>query len=82
MSAEGHVNDRMNEQDGLENLVSAEPKQIVSKAMKRLNTRQRAVLIMRCYDDMAYLEIVESLGFMPVILMVTLRALRLRRRCR
>jgi RNA polymerase sigma-70 factor (ECF subfamily) len=55
----GRIKDR---QDGLENLVSEELKQIVSGAMKKLRTRHKAVLIMRCYDGMTHSEIAESLG--------------------
>ncbi len=49
-------------QDGFENLVGEELKQIVSGAMKKLRTRHRAILIMRCYDDMPYSEIAETMG--------------------
>jgi hypothetical protein len=42
--------------------VSAELKQVVSSAMRTLATRQRAVLAMRCYDDMSYSEIGEAIG--------------------
>ncbi len=49
-------------QDGFENLVGEELKQIVSGAMKKLKTRHKAILIMRCYDDMPYSEIAESMG--------------------
>jgi len=49
-------------QDGLENLVSEELKNIVSAAMKKLRTRQKAVLVMRCYDEMPYSDIAESMG--------------------
>jgi RNA polymerase sigma factor (sigma-70 family) len=49
-------------QDGLENLVSEELKHIVSAAMKKLRTRHKAVLVMRCYDEMPYADIAESLG--------------------
>ncbi|MHC4596164.1 MAG: RNA polymerase sigma factor, partial [Planctomycetota bacterium] len=49
-------------QDGLENLVSEELKQIVSTAMAKLRTRHKAVLIMRCYDGMTHSEIAESMG--------------------
>ena len=49
-------------QDGLENLVSEELKHIVSAAMKKLRTRHKAVLVMRCYDEMPYSDIAESLG--------------------
>lgn len=49
-------------QDGFENLVSEELKQIVSGAMKKLRTRHKAVLVMRCYDDMPYSQIAETMG--------------------
>ena len=49
-------------QDGLENLVSEELKNIVSTAMKKLRTRHKAVLVMRCYDEMPYSDIAESMG--------------------
>ena len=49
-------------QDGLENLVGEELKNIVSTAMKKLRTRHKAVLVMRCYDEMPYSDIAESMG--------------------
>jgi len=49
-------------QGGLENLVSQELRQIVSRAMQKLRTRHKAVLVMRCYDDMSYAEIADSMG--------------------
>jgi RNA polymerase sigma-70 factor, ECF subfamily len=49
-------------QSGFEKLVGDELKQIVAKAMNQLKTRYKAVLVMRCYDDMAYSEIAESIG--------------------
>lgn len=49
-------------QGGLETLVSQELKQIVSKAMQKLRTRHKAVLVMRCYDGMSYAEIADSMG--------------------
>ena len=49
-------------QGGLEDLVGDELKQIVSGAMKKLKTRHKAVLIMRCYDEMPYSEIAETMG--------------------
>jgi len=55
----GTLRDR---QDGLERLVREELKQIVSSAMQKLKHRHKAVLIMRCYDEMKYSEIAESLG--------------------
>ena len=55
----GSMKDR---QDGLERLVGEELKQIVWSAMQKLRTRYKAVLIMRCYDGMAYSDIAESMG--------------------
>lgn len=49
-------------QEGLENLVSEELKNIVASAMKKLRTRHKAVLVMRCYDEMPYSDIAESMG--------------------
>lgn len=49
-------------QGGLENLVSQELREIVSKAMQKLRTRHKAVLVMRCYDCMSYAEIADSMG--------------------
>ncbi len=49
-------------QGGLEKLVSEELKQIVSEAMAKLRTRHKAVLVMRCYDEMAYSDIAETMG--------------------
>ena len=50
------------EPEGLENLVGQELRQIVSTAMKKLRTRHKAVLVMRCYDEMSYAEIADSMG--------------------
>ena len=55
----GSMKDR---QDGLERLVGDELKQIVWSAMQKLRTRYKAVLIMRCYDGMAYSDIAEAMG--------------------
>jgi len=55
----GSIKDR---QDGLERLVGDELKQIVWSAMQKLRTRYKAVLIMRCYDGMAYSDIAEAMG--------------------
>jgi hypothetical protein len=49
-------------EQGLEDLVGEELKQIVSGAMQKLRTRHKAVLVMRCYDSMSYAEIAESMG--------------------
>ena len=59
LEKKGSVQDREN---GLENLVGDELKQIVSGAMKKLKPRHKAVLVMRCYDDMPYSEIAETMG--------------------
>ncbi len=58
----GYSGGQRERQEGLEKLVSAELKQVVSAAMRTLATRQRAVLAMRCYDDMSYSEIGEAMG--------------------
>ena len=47
---------------GLETLITDELKQIVRAAMNRLKMQHRAVLAMRCYDEMSYSEIAESIG--------------------
>ena len=52
----------MQRQSSFENLVGEELKQIISSAMNKLKIQHKAVLIMRCYNDMAYSEIAESLG--------------------
>lgn len=49
-------------QEGFEDLVGEELKEIVSSAMQKLRTRHKAVLVMRCYDGMAYSDIAESMG--------------------
>jgi RNA polymerase sigma-70 factor (ECF subfamily) len=62
ISSMKHKNTLKERQDGLENLVSEELKHIVSAAMKKLRTRHKAVLVMRCYDGMPYSDIAESMG--------------------
>lgn len=49
-------------EEGFEGLVGEELKHIVSQAMQKLRTRHKAVLVMRCYDGMAYSDIAESMG--------------------
>ncbi|MEN6336018.1 MAG: RNA polymerase sigma factor, partial [Phycisphaerales bacterium] len=49
-------------EEGFEDMVGEELKGIVSRAMEKLRTRYKAVLVMRCYDNMAYSEIAESMG--------------------
>lgn len=48
--------------EGLENLLSQELKEIIGSAIQGLKTRHRAVLIMRCYDGLSYAEIADSMG--------------------
>lgn len=50
------------QQDVLAELVAEELKQIVARAICELEPRQRAVLTMRCYDQMSYAQISEALG--------------------
>ncbi|UCD00143.1 MAG: sigma-70 family RNA polymerase sigma factor [Phycisphaerales bacterium] len=59
LSQKGSQRDR---QDGLERLVGEELKEIIWSAMKKLRTQHKAVLIMRCYDGMAYADIAEAMG--------------------
>jgi RNA polymerase sigma-70 factor (ECF subfamily) len=49
-------------EEGLERLVGQELKEIVWSAMKKLRTQHKAVLVMRCYDQMAYADIAEAMG--------------------
>jgi len=48
--------------DVLAELVTEELKQIVVRAVCELEPRQRAVLTMRCYDQMSYAQISEVMG--------------------
>ncbi|MEN6578933.1 MAG: sigma-70 family RNA polymerase sigma factor [Phycisphaerales bacterium] len=50
------------EQDVLAELVTQELKQAVVRAVTELEPRQRAVLTMRCYDQMPYDQISEAMG--------------------
>ena len=50
------------EHKGMENVLAQELRQIVAAAMGGLKPRHRAVLSMRCYDDMSYGQIAHSLG--------------------
>jgi RNA polymerase sigma-70 factor (ECF subfamily) len=49
-------------QDVLAELVAEELKQIVVRAISELEPRQRAVLTMRCYDQMSYGQISKAMG--------------------
>ena len=49
-------------QEGLENLIGQELKQVVSAAMSALKPQYRAVLTLRCYEELPYSEISEVIG--------------------
>ncbi|NIP22293.1 MAG: sigma-70 family RNA polymerase sigma factor [Phycisphaerae bacterium] len=49
-------------QEALENLIGQELKQVVSESMSVLKPQHRAVLTLRCYEELAYSEISEVLG--------------------
>jgi len=49
-------------QDGLADLISQELKQSVLTAMSNLKPRHRAILTMRCYDEMQYSQIAKLMG--------------------
>jgi RNA polymerase sigma-70 factor (ECF subfamily) len=53
---------REERQEGLENLVSQELRQVVSAAMLRLKPQYRTVLTLRCFEEMPYSEISEVVG--------------------
>ncbi len=50
------------QRDVLAELVTEELKQAVAQAICELEPRQRAVLTMRCYDQMSYAQISEAMG--------------------
>lgn len=54
-----HAKDK---QEGLAELISEELKQTVLTAMENLSQRHRAVLTMRCYDELEYPEIGKLMG--------------------
>ncbi len=56
---QGEQKDR---QTGLDSLIGEELKQIVFNAMRQLKPRHRAVLAMRCYEEMQYSQIAELMG--------------------
>ena len=64
-------------QGGLENMVAEELKHVVLSAMQQLKDSHRAVLTMRCYDNMKYSEIAELMGSSELgVRMLFLRAKR------
>lgn len=58
----GAEEDLSDPEEGIENLVTQEIKQVVSAAMKSLKANHRAVLVMRCYDGLSYAEIAQAMG--------------------
>jgi len=48
--------------EGLANLINGEIKQAIFYAMSKLTDRQKAVLSLRCYDDMPYSQIADVVG--------------------
>jgi RNA polymerase sigma-70 factor (ECF subfamily) len=48
--------------DAMSEMVSRELKQIVAKAMARLKPKHRTVLTLRCYEELSYAQIAESMG--------------------
>jgi RNA polymerase sigma-70 factor (ECF subfamily) len=53
-------------QDVLAELVTQELKEIVVRAIGQLEPRQRAVLTMRCYEQMSYQQISTAMGCSPL----------------
>ena len=49
-------------QNGLAGMINRELKQVVIRAMQELEPRHRAVLTMRCYEQMPYSKIAELMG--------------------
>ena len=54
--------EKKDSQTGLASLIGEELKQIVFNAMRELKPRHRAVLAMRCYEDMQYSQIAQLMG--------------------
>lgn len=48
--------------EGLANVINSEIKQAIFYAMSKLTDRQKAVLSLRCYDDMPYSRIADVVG--------------------
>lgn len=49
--------------EGLTNIVNEEIKQAIFLAMSKLKDEQKAVLSMRCYENMSYSQIAEVMGY-------------------
>jgi RNA polymerase sigma factor (sigma-70 family) len=61
-SSRRDTNSPQHNQEAVAELIGKEFQQIVGAAMQRLKPRQRTVLTLRCYRDMAYSEIAEVMG--------------------
>jgi RNA polymerase sigma-70 factor (ECF subfamily) len=48
--------------EGLANVINTEIKQAIFSAMSKLTDQQKAVLSLRCYDDMSYSQIADVIG--------------------
>lgn len=62
LSAVAEGNSQKDNQEVVANAISQEVKEIIFVAMRVLKPRQRAVLTMRCYREMEYSDIAESMG--------------------
>jgi hypothetical protein len=62
LSAAANGKSQENGHEVMTNVISSELKEIVVAAMRALKPRQRAVLTMRCYREMDYSDIADSLG--------------------
>ena len=58
----GYDEEPRNRQEAVQKMVGNELKQLVYVAMAALKPRHRAVLTMRCYDEMTYSSIAETMG--------------------
>ncbi len=58
----GYDEEPRNRQEAVQRMVGNELKQLVYVAMAALKPRHRAVLTMRCYDEMTYSSIAETMG--------------------
>ncbi|MHC4546111.1 MAG: RNA polymerase sigma factor [Planctomycetota bacterium] len=61
-SAANHTDMQHDRQAAIANVVGQELKDIVLAAMQKLKPEHRAVINMRCYDEMDYSEIAKTLG--------------------
>jgi len=62
LSQAGHALAEDKRDDAVATMVGRELKEIILGSMRELAPRHRAVLTMRCYDNMSYSEIAKSIG--------------------